>query len=115
MKIITHWPKPEDIPAPITVQTAVRQLLLEPFDTEEAAKAFWLECPSTVFVLSSDTNLNTFLPTQSQQIRFCMDYPEFEEELPGGYRLLLTIVSDGGAGIYLLIPPGFEDVRGTDG
>jgi len=113
MQIMTHWPVPAELSIPRTVQEALRQQLIEPFDDEAAAQAFWQECSSALITLDRKESIDDLPQEAREQTLFCLTYPEFEEELPEGYKLILAIFSDDGAGIYLLLPPEFNyDIEG---
>jgi len=113
MQIVIHWPVPAELSIPLSVQDALRQQLVEPFENEMAAQVFWQECPSTLITLDRGESIDDLPQEAREQALFCLKYPEFEEELPEGYRLLLAIFSDDGAGVYLLLPPEFKpDIEG---
>lgn len=112
MQLINHWPSVNEIALPELVATEVITFLVEPFTNEQEAKVFWLEYPSTLIILDEACVLNELDSQFQQQVSFCINNSEFEEILPNGYRLLLAIVSDDGAGCYLVLPSGF-DVSGV--
>lgn len=115
MQLINHWPSVNEIALSELVATEVIAFLVEPFVNEEQAKAFWLECPSTIIILDKTCLLNELDNKLQQQISFCINNPEFEEVLSNGYRLLLAIVSDDGAGCYLVLPSDFDVSEVVDG
>jgi len=115
MQIINHWPSVNEIALPELVATEVINFLVEPFTNEQEAKVFWLECPSSIIILDETCVLNELDSQFQQQVSFCINNSEFEETLPNGYRLLLAIVSDDGAGCYLVLPSDFDVIGVIDG
>lgn len=91
------------------------QVLLNHFASESEAQAFWQECPSTIIVLYENRNLAEISGSIRQSISFCLNYTEFEEALPNGYRLLLAIINDKGAGCYLVLPSNLDMTEVMDG
>lgn len=108
MQIINHWPSVNEIALPELVVTEIIAFLAEPFTSEEEAKSFWLECPSTIIILDEICALHELDSQFQKQVSFCINNSEFEEILRDGYRILLAIVSDDGAGCYLVLPSGFD-------
>ncbi len=108
MQIINHWPNVNEISLPVLVATEVIAFLGEPFTNEKEAKAFWLECPSTIIILNETCVVHELDSDLQQQVLFCINNPEFEEVLPNGYRILLAIVSDDGAGCYVVLPSSLD-------
>lgn len=108
MQLIKHWPALDDLLLPLSVATELKALLIEPFTNEEEAKSFWLECPSSLIVLCENEVLSGFDEQIGQQILFCFENAEFEETLSDEYRVFLAIVSDDGAGCYLVLPSSVE-------
>ena len=83
--------------------------LLEPFDNEAAAKNFWQEAPSTIIILDGADSITALKGSDAwSQIDFALTYPEYTVQLAMGYQLMVAIVNDSGAGIYLVIPPEFS-------
>ncbi len=106
MQVIHHWPEIHELKLPNSVAKEVWRQLLEPFETEEAAKAFWQEAPSTFIVLESGDRLSHLENSDAwQAIEFAITYAEYTEVLSLGYRLNLAIFNDSGSGVYLVIPP----------
>jgi len=115
MKIINHWPTLDELSLLETIATEVLTLLVEPFKSEDEAKAFWQECHSTIIILNENTVLAELDNQLHQQISFCINNREFEETLPNGYRLLLAIINDDGAGCYLVLPSSLDISEVIDG
>lgn len=115
MKIINHWPTLDELSLLGTIATEVLTLLVEPFKNEAEAKLFWQECPSTIIILNEKTVLAELNSQLKQQVLFCINNPEFEEALPNGYRFLLSIVTDDGAGCYLVLPSSLDISEVIDG
>lgn len=115
MQIINHWPDADETGLPDEVASELINFLVEPFASESEAQAFWQECPSTIIVLYENTNLVELSSSIRQSISFCLNYPEFEEALPNGYRLLLAIINDEGAGCYLVLPSSLDMTEVVDG
>ena len=106
MQVIYHWPDIHELKLPNSVAKEVWRQLLEPFETEEAAKEFWQEAPSTFIVLDSGDSLSQLENSGAwQAIEFAITYPEYTEVLSLGYRLTMAIFTDSGSGVYLVIPP----------
>jgi len=106
MKLINRWPLADDFDLPQETVNDVMNLLLEPFDNEEAAKALWRELGTTLIVIDPDDSLESlqrFSHSIVEQIRFALRHPELEDSVAHGYQLILSITNDEGGGIYLLI------------
>lgn len=115
MQIINHWPDTDELGLPVKVSSELINYLVEPFASESEAQAFWQECPNTIIVLYENTNLGELSVSIRQSISFCLNYPEFEEALPNGYRLSLAIINDEGAGCYLVLPSSLDMTEVMDG
>ncbi|WP_448553339.1 hypothetical protein [Thalassotalea montiporae] len=115
MQIINHWPNVDEVGLPEEVASELINFLVEPFACASEAQAFWQECPSTIIVLYENTNLAEISGSIRQSISFCLNYPEFEEALPNGYRLLLAIINDEGTGCYLVLPSSLDMTEVMDG
>ena len=112
MQTINHWP---DDMAEMALPEAVSQdlflQLLQPFDSAGEAKAFWEEAPSTIIILDPTDNITQLKESDAwNQIDFALTYPEYTLPLIMGYQLLVAIVNDSGAGIYLVIPPELSHI-----
>ena len=91
MQIINTWP---EFSLPEAVNQAILNHLVEPFQNEAEAKAYWQQHQTQLII--RDT-----LPS----------YPEYTDPLPEGYTISLVITSDAGDGIYYLIPPKSGELK----
>ena len=106
MQTITHWPDLTKLALPEPVAQNLYQQLLEPFDTELAAKEFWEEASSTIIILNHfDSIKHLEQGAVWKQIDFALTYPEYTVPLKMDYQLMVAIVNDSGSGVYLVIPP----------
>jgi hypothetical protein len=86
MQTINTWPDELELPA--SVKTALIKHLLEPFQTEAEATAYW-QSSGTKLVVSA-------LPENAVS--------EYIEALPEDYYIELVITDDSGSGVYYLVP-----------
>lgn len=108
MQVITSWDDLKTISMPKNVSQALVNHLIEPFNDEAGAKAFWSACPTVLFFFEqSDSleSLSSLEKSQHLQAQFALDYPEYREELIEGYVIQLAILNDEGSGVYLVIDP----------
>jgi hypothetical protein len=106
MQYINHWPDVAELTLPEAVAQDLYRQLLEPFDSEGEAKDFWDETSSTLIILDPTDSINGLHRDSSwNQIEFALTYPEYTLPLSKGYQLMVAIVNDSGASIYLVIPP----------
>ena len=111
MQYINHWPGMTEVILPKAVSQDLYQQLLLPFDSESEAKEFWLETYCTLITLDPTDNIQDLKDTDAwNSIEFALTYPEYDVPLSHGYQLLVTIVNDSGAGIYLVIPPALSHI-----
>ena len=111
MQYINHWPDMAELALPESLSRVLQQRLLEPFDSEDSAKQFWKEAPSTIIILDPTDNITQLKQDSAwNQIEFTLTYPEYTVPLKMGYRLLVAIVNDSGSGIYLLVPPELSHI-----
>ncbi len=111
MQILNHWPEKSELCLPEKVKNALLKHLIEPFFGDEtAAKAFWVECPSTIFIFNEEElkNLDNFECTVQQQVEFALANPEYTDALTDSYSISLAIFNDEGAGIYIVTNKGYE-------
>ncbi|WP_444998440.1 hypothetical protein [Aliikangiella sp. IMCC44359] len=114
MQMINHWPEKHELALPEKAKVALLNHLIEPFGDETAAKEFWSEYSSTIFIISKSDNLGTFNnfdDVVQQQIGFALANPEYCEPLTDLYTISLSIINDEGSGIYLVINKGSEISR----
>ena len=115
MQYINHWPDISKLALPKTVARDLQQQLLEPFDSEVSAKVFWSETSSTIIILDPDDTIEDLKQDSAwNQIDFALTYPEYTVQLAMGYQLMMAIVNDSGAGIYLVIPPELSHIIPDD-
>ena len=111
MQQINHWPDMAELTLPEPVTKDLQHQLLEPFDSEASAKEFWEEAPSTIIILDHTGSITSLKKSEAwTQIEFTLTYPEYTLPLKMGYQLMLAIVNDSGAGIYLVIPPALSHI-----
>ena len=103
MQYINHWPDVAELNLPTIVSQDLRRHLLEPFDSEEDAKAFWIETDTVLIILAPSDSIQD--SDCRDQIEFALKYPEYTENLKNGYRFNLAVVNDLGSGIFLVLPP----------
>ena len=84
MQIFNTWPELSQLALPKNVKTALIKHLLEPFQTEAEAKAFWLENSVCLFLSEP--------PKDS--------VPEYSDALTDDYIIQLVIANDSGGGNY---------------
>ena len=116
MQILSYGPIKSELAVPEEDKQSLLEHLIEPFGNEAAAKSFWQEYPSTIFIFNrSDTfeSLSIFNESVQEQIKFGMKYPEYTEHLNPRYMLQLAITNDEGSGIYLVIPSGSDFYQQT--
>ena len=109
MQYINHWPDATKLSLPEPVAQDLYSHLLEPFESEASAKAFWDETSTTLIILDHSDSITALKQSEAwTQIDFALTYPEYTLPLSIDYQLLVAIVNDSGAGIYLVIPPEFS-------
>lgn len=105
MYFTTVWPGAIDLGLPSDAHKSLMALLIEPFEDESAAKQYWADNSGTLIILQPEDNqaaLARLMPAARHQVQFALTYPEFTEPVGSNYQLSLTVVSDNGAGVYLL-------------
>ena len=112
MQQINHWPDDmAEMALPESVAQDLFLQLLQPFDSVGEAKKFWNETSTTLIILDpSDTIAQLKDSDTWNGIEFALTYPEYTLPLPLGYQLLVAIVNDSGAGIYLVVPPELSHI-----
>ena len=111
MQYINHWPDIKVLALQKTLAQDLHRQLLEPFDSAGEAKAFWNETSSTVIILDPTDNITQLKESEAwNQIDFALTYPEYTVQLAMGYQLMVAIVNESGAGIYLVIPPELSHI-----
>jgi len=106
MQLINHWPASSNLALPEAIKQSLLKHLITPFgDDENTAASFWSEYPSTIIIIEkSDTDdlLSKLSESTQEQIKFAITNPEYSDELGMGYTVKLSIISDDGAGMYLV-------------
>ena len=111
MQYINHWPDAAKLTLSEAVSHDLYRQLLEPFDSIEEAKDFWNESSTTLIILDPSDSITQLKENDAwDQIEFALTYPEYTVPLKMGYQLMVAIVNDSGAGIYLVIPPKLSHI-----
>ena len=111
MQQINHWPDLAEITLPEEVSQDLFLRLIEPFDSESAAKNFWNESSTTLIILDPTDSITALKGSDAwSQIEFTLTYPEYTVPLKMGYQLMVAIVNDSGSGIFLVIPPELSHI-----
>ena len=106
MQYINHWPDKTELALPKIVAQELYHHLLEPFDNESSAQAFWEEAPSSIIILNKfDSIAHLKKSALWDEIEFTLTYPEYTDPLKLDYQVMVAIVNDSGSAIYLVIPP----------
>jgi len=112
---ITNWKDLPTLPITPILLNQLKQHLLSPFNTEEEAQSTWaeLECELWMISLLSDISRvgvdgNRITKRETNLLCFALENIEFEDELDYGSLLTLTILSDSGQGLYLLMPQSLK-------
>lgn len=106
MKTCMAWPEETLLAAYPDIYLMVMEQIIEPFSSVEEARAFWDATGCSLVIIERGDSVSEFqvLPQHIQnQVMFGLRYPEQELAISEDWRLLLTILNDEGAGIYLLI------------
>ena len=106
MKTCMEWPEETLLAAYPDIYPMVMEQIIEPFSSVEEARAFWDTTGCSLVIIEMTDSVNEFqaMPQHTQnQVMFGLRYPEQEFAISEDWRLLLAILNDEGAGIYLLI------------
>ncbi|MDK3166679.1 hypothetical protein ACK32N_01685 [Aeromonas caviae] len=101
-----EWPEDTLLAAYPALHVSVMEQIIEPFSSVEEARAFWEATGCSLVIIEMTDSVSEFqvLPQHTQnQVIFGLHYPEQEFAISEDWRLLLAILNDEGAGIYLLI------------
>ncbi|AUV13117.1 MULTISPECIES: hypothetical protein [Aeromonas] len=101
-----EWPDETLLAAYPALHVSVMEQIIEPFSSVEEARAFWDTTGCSLVIIEQGDSVSEFqvLPQHTQnQVMFGLRYPEQELSISEDWRLLLAILNDEGAGIYLLI------------
>ena len=106
MKTCMEWPEASLLASYPALHPSVMERIIEPFSSQEEAQAFWDATGCGLVVIEMTDSVSEFqaMPQHTQnQVVFGLRYPEQEFAISEDWRLLLAILNDEGAGIYLLI------------
>lgn len=106
MKTCMEWPEETLLAAYPALHVSVMERIIEPFSSQEEAQAFWDATGCCLIIIEMADSVSEFqaMPQHTQnQVMFGLRYPEQELSISEDWRLLLAILNDEGAGIYLLI------------
>ncbi|WP_042060613.1 hypothetical protein [Aeromonas allosaccharophila] len=101
-----EWPEETLLAAYPALHVSVMERIIEPFSSVEEARAFWEATGCSLVIIEMADSVSEFqaMPQHTQnQVIFGLRYPEQEFAISEDWRLLLAILNDEGAGIYLLI------------
>jgi len=104
MQITDAWPL-DTLKIEPAVATALHGYLLEPFANESEARQFWQDTATQfIYIEATDTaeKLAKLCRPLRQRIAHSLQYTEHSFTLLQPYELSLSILSDDGAGVYLL-------------
>jgi len=105
MHFTTVWPNTIDLGLPSDTHQSLMALLIEPFEDESAVRQYWADNSGTLIILQPEDDQATLarlMPAARHQVLFALTYPEFTVPVGSNYQLSLAVVSDDGAGVYLL-------------
>lgn len=106
MKTCMEWPEETLLAGYPALHASVMEQIIEPFSSVEEGRAFWDATGCSLVIIEQGDSVIEFqvLPQHTQnQVMFGLRYPEQEFAISEDWRLLLAILNDEGAGIYLLI------------
>ena len=106
MKTCMEWPEETLLAAYPDIYPMVMEQIIEPFSSVEEARGFWDTTGCSLVIIEMTDSVSEFqaMPQHTQnQVMFGLRYPEQELSISEDWRLLLAILNDEGAGIYLLI------------
>ena len=112
---ITNWKDLNTLPITHILLNQLKQHLLAPFNTEEEAQNTWTELECELWMISSLSDVSRvgvdgerITKPEKNLLIFALENIEFEDELDYGSLLTLTILSDSGQGLYLLMPQSLK-------
>lgn len=112
---VTNWKDLPKLPITHALLDQLKQHLLSPFTSEEEAESTWTELECELWMISSLSDVsrvgvdgNRITKRETDLLTFALENIEFEDELDYGSLLTLTILSDSGQGLYLLIPQSLK-------
>jgi len=108
---ITNWKDLPSLPITPILLNQLKQHLLSPFSNETEAQATWTELECELWMITSLSDVSRvgvdgkrITKREKNLLSFALENIEFEDELDYGSLLTLTILSDSGQGLYLLMP-----------
>lgn len=111
MLIITNWKNLPTLPITTTLLNQLKQHLLAPFHDENEAQFAWAELECELWMITSLEDVSrvgvdgkSITKDEKDLLYFALENIEFEDELDPSTLLTLTILSNSGQGLYLLIP-----------
>jgi len=112
---ITNWKELNTLPITPILLDQLKQHLLSPFHDEEEAQLTWTELECELWMISSLSDIsrvgvdgNRITKREMHLLSFALENIEFEYELDYGSLLTLSILSDSGQGLYLLMPQSLK-------
>ena len=112
---ITNWKELNTLPITPILLNQLKQHLLAPFNTEDEAQSTWTELECELWMITSLSDVsrvgvdgNRITKREKNLLSFALENIEFEDELDYGSLLTLTILSDSGQGLYLLMPQSLK-------
>jgi len=120
---ITNWKDLPTLPITPILLNQLKQHLISPFHDEEEAQSTWTELECELWMISSLSDVsrvgvdgNRITKREKNLLSFALENIEFEDALDYGSLLTLTILSDSGQGLYLLMPQSLKsDLMNTLG
>jgi hypothetical protein len=108
---ITNWKDLPTLPISPSLLSQLNQHLLAPFHDENEAQSTWTELKCELWMITSLSDVsrvgvdgNSVTKHDRDLLSFAIENIEFEDELNQVTLLTLTIMSDSGQGLYLLMP-----------
>jgi hypothetical protein len=108
---ITNWKDLPTLPIAPSLLSQLKQHLLAPFHDENEAQSTWTELKCELWMITSLSDVsrvgvdgNCVTKHDRDLLSFAIENIEFEDELNHVTLLTLTIMSDSGQGLFLLIP-----------
>ena len=112
---ITNWKDLPTLPITPILLTQLKQHLLSPFHDEDEAQTTWAELECELWFISTLSAVSgvgvdgkSITQRENDLLSFALDNIEFEDDLDYGSLLTLTIISDSGQGLYLLMPQSLK-------
>ena len=112
---ITNWKELNSLPITPVLLNQLKQHLIAPFNTEEEAQSTWSELECELWMITSLSDISRvgvdgerITKREKNLLSFALKNIEFEDALDYGSLLTLTILSDSGQGLYLLMPQSLK-------